>query len=118
MSEVITRPQTKKIFEIFLIDFELMAFRFEEVIFDFLPFNHCAFLMPEGEGRLLVGIYMFASRFNFLLVAQTAVQSAQRGGGWDLLLWSWVWDAMLEQRGARGLTAGGLLHRRWSGYSG
>ena len=95
-----------------------MAFRFEEVIFDFLPFNHCAFLMPEGEGRLLVGIYMFASRFNFLLVAQTAVQSAQKGGGWVLLLWSWDWIVMSEQRSACRLATGGLLHHKWSGYSG
>jgi hypothetical protein len=40
-----------------------VAFRFEEVIFDFLPFDHYAFLLPEGEGSLLVRLNITWSIF-------------------------------------------------------
>lgn len=36
---------------------EHLVFKFEEVIFDFVPFGHCVFTLPEGECCLLVGPY-------------------------------------------------------------
>jgi hypothetical protein len=44
----------KKSSSFIFLRFEREVFKLEEVIFDFLPFDHYAFLMPEGESSLLL----------------------------------------------------------------
>lgn len=79
MSKVITRPRTKKIFEIFLIDFELMAFRFEEIIFDFLPFDHAPFSNARRRWDFLcLPLYAWV-KLRFVLAEQPHVTKGASG---------------------------------------